>query len=68
MGAQSAWDGEIKVEEWVSRAAIGGGIRAVPAGGEIGMEIDETMKRDFSDVVPGRAAVGAFARPVEMEV
>ena len=68
MGAQSAWDGEIKVEEWVGRAAIGGGIRAVPADGEIGMEIDETMKRECSDVVCGRAAVGAFARPVEMEV
>ena len=68
MGAQSAWDGEIKVEEWVGRAAIGGGIRAVPASGGIGMEIDETMKQGCSDVVPGRAAVGAFARPVEMEV
>ena len=68
MGAQSAWDGEIKVEEWVGRAAIGGGIRAVPADGEIGMEIDETMKQGCSDAVPGRVAVGAFARPVEMEV
>jgi hypothetical protein len=26
------------------------------------------MKRECSDVVCGRAAVGAFARPVEMEV
>ena len=68
MGAQSAWDGEIKVEEWIVRAAIGGGIRAVPAGGEVGMEIDETMKQGCSDVVPGKAAIGAFARPVEMEV
>ena len=68
MGAQSAWDGEIKVEEWVGRAVIGGGIQVVPANGEIGMEIDETMKQGCSDVVPGRAAVGAFARPVEMEV
>ena len=32
------------------------------------METDETMKRECSDVVRGRAAVGAFARPVEMEV
>ena len=68
MGAQSAWDGEIKVEEMVGRASIRGGIRAVPSGGAVGMEIDETMKYGCSDVVSGRVAVGAFARPVETEV
>ena len=68
MGAGEAWDGEIRIEEYISRVSVNGGLRAVPISDVVSYQIDETMRRGYSDVVRGRIAVGAFARPVETEV
>ena len=68
MGAGEAWDGEIKIEEYIKRIAVCGGLRAVPVSDAVSYQIEETMRRGYSDVVRGRVAVGAFARPVETEV
>lgn len=68
MGAGEAWDGEIRMEEYVRRAAVSGGLRAVSVLDAVSYQIDETMRRGYSDVVRGRIAVGAFARLVETEV
>lgn len=68
MGAGEAWDGEIRIEEYIRRAAVSGGLWAVPVSDNVSYQIDETMRCGYSDVVCGRIAVGAFARPVETEV
>ena len=65
MGAGEAWDGEIKIEEYIKRVNIGGAIKMAKTTENIGWIIDETLKRSYSDTVHGRVAIGAFAMPVE---
>lgn len=65
MGAGEAWDGEIKIEEYIKRVNIGGAIKMAKATENIGWIIDETLKRKYTDTVHGRVAIGAFAMPVE---
>ena len=65
MGAGEAWDGEIKIEEYIKRVNIGGAIKMAKATENIGWIIDETLKRKYTDTVHGRIAIGAFAMPVE---
>ena len=65
MGAGEAWDGEIKIEEYIKRVNIGGAIKMAKVDENIGWIIDETLKRKYTDTVYGRIAIGAFAMPVE---
>ena len=65
MGAGEAWDGEIKIEEYIKRVNIGGAIKMAKVDENIGWNIDETLKRTYTDTVHGRIAIGAFAMPVE---
>lgn len=65
MGAGEAWDGEIKIEEYIKRVNIGGAIKMAKVDESIGWIIDETLKRTYTDTVHGRIAIGAFAMPVE---
>ena len=65
MGAGEAWDGEIKIEEYIKRVNIGGAIKMAKVDENIGWIIDETLKRTYTDTVHGRIAIGAFAMPAE---
>ena len=65
MGDGEAWDGEIKIEEYIKRVNIGGAIKMAKVNENIGWIIDETLKRKYTDTVHGRIAIGAFAMPVE---
>ena len=71
MGASAAWDGNINVEEYVSRFGFGTGLEA----GRLKMkgfvdssewEIRETMRKDYSDVLAGKTMIGGFAMPVDV--
>ena len=71
MGASAAWDGNINVEEYVSRFGFGSGTEA----GRLKVrdfvdssewEIKETMRRAYSDVMNGRTPIGGFAMPVDV--
>lgn len=71
MGASAAWDGKIEIEEYVERFVFGTGsqigrlqVKAFTETNE--WEIKETVKRFCSDVKNGRAAVGAFAMPIDV--
>ena len=66
MGAEEAWDGEIKIEERIKKIRVSGGLCMVNAAETITWKIDELVKRNYSDVVYGRTAIGAFAMPVEL--
>lgn len=66
MGAGAAWDGTVKVEEYIGRAGIGGGLLLKGVSENVSFEIDELMQRGYSDVVAGRAPLGAFAMPVDV--
>lgn len=65
MGAEEAWDGEIKIEERIKKVRVCGGLCMVNAAENITWKIDELVKRNYSDVVYGRTGIGAFAMPVE---
>ncbi len=65
MGAGEAWDGEIKIEDYIKKVNIGGAIKMAKVDENIGWIIDETLKRTYTDTVHGRIAIGAFAMPVE---
>ena len=65
MGAGEAWDGEIKIEDYIKKVNIGGAIKMAKVDENIGWIIDETLKRKYTDTVHGRIASGAFAMPVE---
>ena len=72
MGADAAWDGKLEIEESVSRFAFGNGslsgrIRPVGFAESTSWEINELVQRAYSDVVPGKTAVGAFCMPVDMD-
>ena len=71
MGAGDAWDGKIEVEEYVERFAIGTGslagrLKGVGFTESILWEIDELMKRSYSDTKSGRSSIGAFAVQVDI--
>lgn len=65
MGAGEAWDGEIKIEEYIKKVNVGGDLRMTKVDETITWKIDELVKRNYSDVVHGRTTIGAFAMPVE---
>lgn len=65
MGAGEAWDGEIKIEETIKKVKLGGVLQMTAVDENITWKIDELVKRTYSDVVPGRFGIGAFAMPVE---
>ena len=65
MAAGAAWDGTITVEEYVQPFAVGGGLQAKAFSGEMGFETMERVKKYYSDSI-GKAAIGAFGKPVEL--
>jgi hypothetical protein len=71
MGADAAWDGRIEAEEYVERFPIGTGSLAGRLMG-IGFtedtlwEIDELVKRSYSDRKSGRSGIGGFAVQVDV--
>ena len=65
MGAGEAWDGEIKLTETIKKVKLGGVLQMATVDENITWKIDELVKRTYSDVVPGRFGIGAFAMPVE---
>lgn len=65
MGAGEAWDGEIKLTETIKKVKLGGVLQMAAVDENITWKIDELVKRTYSDVVPGRFGIGAFAMPVE---
>lgn len=71
MGANAAWDGTITVDEYIALPAFGKGgagmlkVRAFTH--KDSWEIDETLKREYSEAIKGRIRIGGFAMPVEME-
>jgi len=66
MAAGAAWDGTITVEEYVQPFAVGGGLQAKAFSGEMGFETMELVKKYYSDSI-GKAAIGAFGKPVELQ-
>jgi hypothetical protein len=66
MGAAPAWDGKIEIEETTGLFGIGGGFAVKGYRDAISMETMELVQRSYSDKTR-KAAIGAFARPVEME-
>ena len=71
MGANAAWDGTITVDEYIALPVFGKGgadmlkVRAFTH--KDLWEIDETMKREYSETIKGRIRIGGFTMPVEME-
>lgn len=65
MGAGEAWDGEIKIEDTIRKAKLGGVLQMSDVDENITWKIDELVKRTYSDVFHGRFGIGAFAMPVE---
>lgn len=71
MGANAAWDGTITVDEYIALPVFGKGgagmlkVRAFTH--KDSWEIDETLKREYSEAIKGRIRIGGFAMPVEME-
>ncbi len=71
MGADAAWDGKIEVEEYVERFPIGTGnlagrLRGVGFTESTLWEIDELVKRSYSDTKSGRSYIGGFAVQVDV--
>lgn len=67
MGANTAWDGTITVEDYIGRTGISGGLRVRQIADHVAFKIDELVQRNYSDVVVGRTALGAFAMPVDVD-
>ena len=71
MGANAAWDGTIEIEEYVERFAFGTGNEAGRIN-PIGFtestlwEIQEMMKRSYSDTKTGRSGIGGFVMPIDV--
>ena len=65
MGAGEAWDGEIKVQDYITKVRLGGAIKAAKMCEDTVWKIDETMRQDYQDVLQKKVAIGAFAMPVE---
>ncbi len=71
MGAGDAWDGKIEFEEFVERFPIGTGaltgrLRGVGFTESTLWEIDELVKRSYSDTKTGRSSIGGFAVQVDV--
>lgn len=71
MGADAAWDGRIDIEEYVERFTFGTGteegrLRAAGFTDSMTMRLIEQMKKVYSDVKPGKSAIGAFAMPIDV--
>lgn len=67
MGAGEAWNGEIKVEEYIKKPGIGTVLKMRETADSVSYVIDETVKRNYSDMFTHRFGIGAFAMPVETE-
>lgn len=67
MGAGEAWKGEIKVEEYIKKPSIGTVLKMRETADSVSYVIDETVKRNYSDMFTHRFGIGAFAMPVETE-
>ncbi len=67
MGASAAWDGTITVEDYIGRTGISGGLWVRQIVDHVAFKIDELVQRNYSDVVIGRTALGAFAMPVDVD-
>lgn len=65
MGAEEAWDGEIKLEDSIGKLEISGGLKAKAMTETISWKIDELVQRSYCDMVYGKIAIGAFSMPVE---
>lgn len=50
MGAGEAWDGEIKIEEYIKKVNVGGALRMAKVDENIIWKIDELVKRNYSDL------------------
>lgn len=67
--AVRAWDGTITVDEYIALPVFGKGgagmlkVRAFTH--KDSWEIDETLKREYSEAIKGRIRIGGFAMPVE---
>ena len=66
MGADAAWDGKIDLEEQVTRFQIGGNLAVRSFTFTDGWEIDELVKREYTDSKSGRSGIGGFAMPVDV--
>ena len=71
MGASAAWDGRIDIEEYVERFVIGTGnesgrMEVVNFAETNTMQLIEQMRKTYSDVVTGRASIGAFVMPIDV--
>lgn len=67
MGAASAWDGKIEIEEKFTRFVIGGGMGVKDVSDTFATQIIEYVQRSYTDQVQGRTTIGAFCRPVTVE-
>lgn len=67
MGAGEAWNGEIKVEEYIKKPGIGTVLKMRETADSVSYVIDETVKKNYSDMFTHRFGIGAFAMPVETE-
>lgn len=64
MAAETAWDGKITVDEYISEIRIGNGFIIPNLLDDAAYQTMEEMKREMADSI-GTSAIGAFARPVE---
>lgn len=68
MAAAAAWDGKINIEETAAGFMLGGGLVPVGFGVDIEIETMELVQRSYTELMEGRTAIGAFCRPVLLEV
>lgn len=67
MGAGEAWDGEIRIEEYIKKPDVGTALRMLDIADWVSYEVDETVKRSYGDTFTHRFGIGAFSMPVETE-
>lgn len=67
MGAREAWDGEIRIEEYIKKPDVGTALRMLDIADWVSYEVDETVKRSYGDTFTHRFGIGAFSMPVETE-
>lgn len=67
MGAGEAWDGEIRIEEYIKKPDVGTALRMLDIADGVSYEVDETVKRSYGDTFTHRFGIGAFSMPVETE-
>ena len=59
--------GELEVEDYTTRFAIGGGLNVNGFRDSLSMQMKETVNRGFEVYFAERAGISGFSRPVEME-